>query len=60
MVINLDTYNKYYKKEKHLKPKITRYFSKILISIIFLLISIIYIKLSQDNHDNYEKIFFQD
>ena len=60
MVINLDTYNKYYKKERHLKPKITRYFSKILISIIFLLISIIYIKLSQDNHDNYEKIFFQD
>ena len=34
MVIQLDTYNQYYKKEKHLKPKITRYFSKILISIM--------------------------
>ncbi len=59
-MINLDTYNKYYQKDNTHKHKLAHYFSKILISIIFLLLSIIYIKISPDNHDNYENIFFKD
>ena len=42
------------------KDKISAYFTKILLSIIFLLISIIYIRYSSDNKNNYESLFLKD
>ena len=53
----MDTYNKYYKKEN---KKYKKYLTKILISIIFFLVSIIYIKLNNNNKSNYEQIFLKD
>ena len=53
----MDIYNKYYKKDNN---KFKKYFTKILLSIIFLLISIIYIKSSNNNKYNYEQIFLKD
>lgn len=58
MVINLDEYNTYINKKSN--KRVARYFSKILLAIIFTLISIIYIKLKPNFHDNYEAIFFKD
>ena len=54
----MDTYNKYYNKKNDYK-KISKYLSKILISIIFLLASIIYIKFSDNNKNIYENIFLE-
>ncbi len=54
----MNTYNKYYNNKKDYK-KIKKYISKILISIIFLLASIIYIKLSDNNKKFYENIFLE-
>ena len=54
----MDTYNKYYGKKKlKLKKCIVNYISKILISIIFFLISIIFISQS-DNKILYNKLIF--
>ena len=54
----MNTYNKYYNNKKDYK-KLKKYISKILISIIFLLVSIIYIKLSDNNKKFYENIFLE-
>ena len=54
----MNTYNKYYNNKKDYK-KLKKYISKILISIIFLLVSIIYIKLSDNNKKFYESIFLE-
>lgn len=54
----MNTYNKYYNNKKDYK-KIRNYLSKILISVIFLLVSIIYIKLSDNNKNLYENIFLE-
>jgi len=54
----MNTYNKYYNNQKDYKI-IRRYLSKILISVIFLLISIIFIKFNDDNKKAYESIFLQ-
>ncbi len=51
----MDIYNKYY-----LKKNSNKYISKILISIIFFLLCIIYIKLSNDNYNNFKKVVFSD
>ena len=53
----MNTYEKYYKKENKSNDKLKKYFTKILISIIFLLCSIIFIKLSSHNKEIYESIF---
>lgn len=54
----MNTYNKYYNNKKDYK-KIRNYLSKILISVIFLLVSIIYIKLSDNNKNLYENFFLE-
>ena len=54
----MDTYNKYYNNKKDNK-RLKRYITKILISIIFLLVSIIYIKLGSNNKNTYENIFLK-
>ena len=54
----MNTYNKYYNNKKDYK-KLKKYLSKILIAIIFLLVSIIYIKLSDDNKKFYESLFLE-
>ena len=54
----MNTYNKYYNNQKDYK-KLKKYLSKILISIIFLLASIIFIKLSDNNKKTYENVFLQ-
>lgn len=54
----MNTYNKYYNNQKDYK-KIKKYLSKILIAVIFLLVSIIYIKLSDNNKNTYESIFLE-
>ena len=54
----MDTYNKYYNNKKDNK-KIKNYFTKILISIIFLLLCVIFIKLSDNNKQNFEKVFLE-
>jgi stage IV sporulation protein FA len=59
-VILLDTYNKFYNKKGSNNKRLSIYFSKILLSIIFFLISIIYIKINPTNHDNYANLFFSD
>jgi len=51
---------KYYEKYIRKENKVSKYFTKILVSIIFLLVSIIYIKLGSDNKKNYENIFLKD
>ena len=48
----MNTYEKYYNNKKDYK-KLRRYITKILISVIFLLVSIIYIKLSDNNKKLY-------
>lgn len=55
----MNTYNKYYKRNNK-NFKLSKYITKILVSIIFLLISIIYIKSSKDNSNNYEKLFLNE
>ena len=42
------------------KDKLSIYFTKILLSIIFILISIIYIRYSNNNKDIYESLFLKD
>ena len=53
----MNTYNKYNNKKDY--KRIRKYLSKILIAIIFLLVSIIYIKLSDNNKNIYEDIFLK-
>ena len=55
----MNTYNKYYNNKTN-NDKLKKYFTKILISIIFLLVSIIYIKLSANNKAYFEKVFLSD
>ena len=54
----MNTYEKYYNNKKDYK-KLRRYITKILISVIFLLVSIIYIKLSDNNKKLYESTFLE-
>ena len=51
----MDIYNKYY-----LKKKSNKYITKILVSIIFFLLCIIYIKLDNNNYNNFKKIVYSD
>ena len=55
----MDTYNKYY-NNKSKNKFIGKIITKVLISIIFLLISIIFIKSGNDNKNLYEKVFLND
>ena len=57
----MDTYNKYYgNNKKVLKKSIVNYITKILLSIIFFLLSLIYISTSSDNKDNFNRLVFSD
>ena len=60
----MDAYKKYYCNQPQTNTtktnQLAKYFTKILLSIILFLISIIYIKLSPENKQNYENIFFTD
>lgn len=61
MLLTIENLKKYYNKNnKTSKSILSIYFSKILLSIIFFLVSIIYIKSSPTNHDSYESLFFSD
>lgn len=53
----MDLYNKYYKCKKKNK---NNYITKILLSIIFFLVCIIYTKIDVTNKKNFEKIFLND
>ncbi len=54
----MDTYNKYYNNKKSDNKKIlSKYITKVLLSIVFLLICVIYIKISEGNKNNFEKVF---
>jgi stage IV sporulation protein FA len=58
--MKMDMYQKYYQNKKAKPKKITKYLTKILFSIIFFLLSLIFIKSSNSNHDLYEQYFFTD
>lgn len=55
----MDEYQKYY-HNCNKPPKISKYLTKILFSVIFFLLSLIFIKSSTTNHDLYQQYFFTD